>query len=359
MGHSDDSIHGDLLIDSAVNRIQQINDMNNNSLDAASTGSYVILWYGAFFALCSFTGYELSRWIFTKEESPSKQLAYLTLIPISIIIIATVAYAFALCDQAVCDVGTAGIVVGIFISVSLTPKPKQSLRLIAHEGDTTQDIYFRDINEVPLDTLKSSIAQSFGTQVSQLRFESRKGRLIEETEGITTQDLIDIVSSKTGKEVTATCYIHIIEEAVETSGQLTAHRRASRASILSSLMPSKMLNLPIQLNLRGDIKRGAPLAFSGKMNNAANASSAFHLACVEDYAAATTKSIDAPMKLYPWFDQSSSVDVDEDGISLAGNRSVASSGNGSETLGGMAADPRALDEPIRNGDVVVIQFNGK
>jgi hypothetical protein len=231
--------------------------------------------------------------------------------------------------------------------------------LIAHEGDTTREIYFRDFKDIPLDTLKSSLAQSFGIQVSQLRFESRKGRLIEDTEGLTTQDMIDIVSSKAGKEVVATCYIHIVEEAVEASGHLTAHRRASRTSLLSSLMPTKMLNLPIQLNLRGEIKRGASLAFSGKMNNAANASSAFHLACVEDYAAATTKAIDAPMKLYPWIDQNSAHDVDEDGISIAGGRSVASSGNGSETLGGVAADARSLDEPIRNGDVVVIQFNGK
>jgi hypothetical protein len=306
------------------------------------------------FVISLFAGYVVAKLISVKVDTESKQAKLFIVSPIIVFALSSIAYCLDACSLTMSDVATAGAVLGMIASISTISAKPISLKLcVKNDGTITRDLEFADYSQVSSKDIISAIAAAFSAPTGVVRFESGRGSFIEEPAKVPVTELISIIDSSSKTMVRAICYISIDSDNPEHNSTVSK-RRSSLLGNLGSLLPSK-LPMPLSLNMKPEVKRGVEIALIGKIPNAANDASSFHVSCVDSYAAGTTKGSDARICILPWRESTSLFSGGQDGAG-ADDDAISVGGRSAVTQG---AEDQASDAPICCGDTVVLRHDGK
>jgi hypothetical protein len=298
--------------------------------------------------------------------------------PISIYILLNIAARNDLCDRVVADGFSFGVVMGILSNLSLVPVGKATVQLIAHQMTGKTHTIWLDSIEVLVGEARNAIAESMHiVPASRVSIESGKGSFLDDLNAKLFQILggSSIAVNFFGF-TTASCYISIRDEDIAPAPIDEDKGPRDRANTHFRSLIS---------NIKGEARYGHPLTLTAKCVSANSDVRGLFVSPIEKFAAAAPiHQLAVPsilssamyVRLLSWNAVNAGAIPSEKGGSEFGDTNTMHSSNSgyppaptpalSRSRGIIDAANRiykgALEpstESIRNGDLVVIECEGK
>ena len=298
--------------------------------------------------------------------------------PISIYVLLNIAARYDLCDRVVADGFSFGVVMGILSNLSVVPVGKATVQLIAHQVTGKTHTIWLDSIEVLVGDARNAIAESMNIiPASRINIESGKGSFLDDLNLKLFQVLggSSIAVNFFGF-TTASCYISIKEEELVPVliGEDEGPRDRSNTHLRSLIS-----------NIKGEARYGHHLTLTAKVASANADVRGLFVSPVEKFAAAAPfQQLAVPsilnsamyVRLLSWNAVNAAAPPSEMGGSELGDTNTvysANSGYSPEPTPALSRSRGIIDtanrlykgalqqstESIRNGDLVVIECDGK
>lgn len=261
-----------------------------------------------------------------------------------------------------------GFLSGILVTLSTSPSGKYVMKLIVRrlptKGEVSQqnDVWLES-ESIKVGELRSMIATAMGiTPPERVLIESGKGRILDDINVDFFKIMRDSMFMMTDffGYRTCSCYVTVIsKDELPEDGTSTAlvdgvpiHKKKS-GTFLS------------MLNTKGEAKFGVELILYAKVAAAAANVIPFYVQPSETFASAATTNPKHTMRLIKWTGAASGDNLETNGsvnlISPSANgNAIVRPGTDTDTTGdGVNINLKASGKPIHNGDVVVIECEGK
>ena len=298
--------------------------------------------------------------------------------PISIYILLNIAARYELCDRVVADGFSFGVVMGILFNLSHVPVGKATVQLITHQSTGKSHTVWLDSIEVLVGDARNAIAESMRiVPASRVSIESGKGSFLDDLNAKLFQHLggSSIAVNFFGF-TTASCYVSIKDEEI------------SPAPIDEDKGPRDRSNTNFRAlisNIKGEARYGHHLTLTAKVASANADVRGLFVSPIEKFAAAAPiHQLAVPsilssamyVRLLSWNAVNAAAPPSEMGGSEFGDTNTVYSASSGYTPAPTPALSRsrgiidtanrlykgALEpstESIRNGDLVVIECDGK
>lgn len=310
----------------------------------------------------------------SKVEDIWKLSAFVFVFPIAIYIICNITSTYKLCDKMILDSTAFGILIGILINLSLPPKGQKSIQLVVYQLDGNKHTIWLDSSDILVGDARNTIAQALHiVPASKLSIESGKGTFLNDLSvklfpslngSFVTKDLFGFTS--------AFCYIHIKED--DEIIPLAVEEEKSprdRANTFRSLLG----------NIKGVVKYGQHFTLTAKVSSAEGAG--LFVAPVNSFAAAAPiHQLAVPsilssamyVRIISWNAVSDSAGQSVAGSEFGDHKSDSGRSDFTSYPHSVSPSQRIMQtvtsklyknslefpaEPIRNGDIVVIECDGK
>ena len=296
-------------------------------------------------------------------KKTAKQLKLITgvfLCPICVFLILNYASKHQLCDRVVADAFSFGVVLGILYRLNFSlPTGLATVKLIAHSLDGRVETVWLDSTESTAGEARTKLATALQQPVVRIYLESGKGSLIEDMD----EQLLPILNESVRRDffgfTTAQCHFSLRDEASHDGA--TGGNGGKKRSFMS------------MIGITGKVIFGQNLTLTAKVyskNEDNRDVRALTISPIDKFAAAAPSRalMSAQMRLLSWHSVKlgdselfSEMDGSESGLDLStsGSSSPGRSSKFSQVTGKLVK--RNLDSslPIRNGDMVVVESEGK
>lgn len=272
-------------------------------------------------------------------------------------------------NRTIADAISFGIVFGILLQLAMKPKGPGSIKLIAKQVDGKHSEVWLDSLEVTVNEVRNLIAESLSVQpVTRISIESGKGNFLEDL----SQPMFDNVDDTLKKTdffgyLTVFCYIHVKEEEKKKVIITDDNNNANDTD-----KKDKKHFLGINLGSKPEIKYGEFLVCSAKIATSVDAKVNFQISYVDRFVAGAPSTHllnSTTIRFHPWRSETSGEggadghdNISESGESVSvGSRNSMALKKRSSIFFRMAKGD-ALDyfgKPLRHGDIVVLETNGK
>lgn len=284
-------------------------------------------------------------------------------IPIGVFILCNVLSFLRILEKMVADAVSFGIVTGILMRLTLPPKERDNVKLVVQQVNGKNCEIWLDSPDASVMDVRAKIAQQLEISAGRVAIESGKGSFIENLNQPFTPMIDDTFKAiDFFGFMTMSCYVFIKDEE-------PAKRRVSivEDSVVEQQKRS-FLNI-----LQKQIKYGDQVHFTAKIAAACESRSFFTIACIDKFAAAAPSSLPqliamSSVRLHSWKDLTEGGVGTVDGGSDIGEGSVGTS-TPSKSTPSKRSSPllnlrkkrkeESFGQPIRHGDTVVLEWNGK
>jgi hypothetical protein len=340
----------------------------------------VLIWYLKVILSCLVSfglGWSLISALRKICRNTDKQWKLFTLVfatPISIYLLLSMASKYDLCDRVIADGFSFGVVMGILSNLSLPPTGKATVQLIAHQITGKKQAVWLDSVEILVGDARNKVAEALQiTPASRVSFESGKGSLLDDLNA----KLFPLLSGSSIDVnlfgfTTVTCYINVKEE--EEESKILPDETSPRDR--SSTHFRALIG-----NIKGEARYGHHLTLTAKVATATTGTKGLFVSPVEKFAAAAPiHQLAVPsilssamyVRMLSWNAVNTaaapSVSGSEFGdTSTAGDGDFSPSTPAQSRSRGLISSASRLyksafepsEESIKNGDLVVIECDGK
>jgi hypothetical protein len=299
--------------------------------------------------------------------------------PITVYIILSMSVRYSMCERAVADGFSFGVVMGILCNLSRPPSERGSVQLIAHQVNGKKHSVWLDSKDVLVGDARNAIAESMHiVPASRICIESGRGSFLDDLNAKLFRYLVGTtIKVNFFGFTTISCYISIKDEEIVVSPideDKTNQRDRSNTHFRSLIS-----------NIKGEARYGHQLMLTAKVATANHDVRPLFVTPVEKFAAAapiqqlavpSTLSACKNVRLLSWNAVNAAAPPSEIGGSdLGDNHTIQSSGSNCPPVPTSALSrSRSIidtanrlyksalqpsDESIRNGDLVVIECDGK
>jgi len=323
-----------------------------------------VMWYFGLICVAFFSSFALGYGMVEglrrtyRTYNKIQTLALIPLLsPVLVFVSLNVLAAFGIVDLVIADAFTCGLLLGTVYTLSLKPTGKFTHKLVVNQLTGPSVEVWLDADKVKIGDVRQVIA-SEGLKIapaSRVCIESGKGRVLEDMS-------IDFNAIKQGECTdffgfsVCSCYVTVKEaEAVPDEAD---------KNLEGTELKKKKSNFMSLLNTKGEAKFGVELSISAKVPTARGVAAPFYISAVDMFAAAGLTQATRTMRFVKW---DASLDKDKggegadewDGGTVASPRGKGTPASANATPSVASIDLRASGQPIRHGDEIVLECEGK
>jgi hypothetical protein len=276
--------------------------------------------------------------------------------PICVFVFLRLTSSYGLCDRVVADSSAFGIVLGTLAKLKTVPTGNSTIKLIVQQFNGKRVDVWLDREDILVGEARHKISETLGIVPSRVLIESGKGKFIEDMSGILFKEVSN--ASRTTDFfgfITATCFISIKDLKEEKKSELDLNK--------NDKLPSSYF----KSLLKSQAKYGDSFVLSAKINLTLSEKKAFHVKLNDKFVTASiANAILAPplVRIVNWntAENCNSETFSEigDNISVT-TPSIASPPSKKPYQKDAASEyvDALAGTPIKNGDTVVIETEGK
>ncbi len=280
-------------------------------------------------------------------------------------------------NRTIADAISFGIVFGILLQLAMKPRGPGSIKLIAKQIDGKHADVWLDSLELTAGEVRQRIADALSIQpITRISIESGKGNFIEDL----NQPMFDNIDDTLKNTdffgyLTISCYIHVKEEEKKKIVD-NDNNNPDNSNVDGK---GKKTFLGILGNK--EVKYGEFLVCSAKIATSIDAKVNFQISCIDRFVAGAPSTLllnSTTIRFHPWSSASASGvsggagsgggttgeengdNASETGESVSvGSRGVAQSSKKRSSIFFRTEKGDYFGNPLRNGDIVVLETNGK
>ena len=260
-----------------------------------------------------------------------------------------------------------GFLIGIVYALSMKPKGQNTHKLIVKQLNGSTSEVWLDSENMKVGDVRNIIARGLNiTPASCVCIESGKGRILEDMSGDFFAFNNTFTSDFFGFNVSS-CYITITDSPDEDIAEGSA--AIKDGIVIAKKRTSTFMSL---LNTKGEAKFGVELTIIAKVPYASSNAAPFYINPIDMFAAAAPSQHTHMMRIVKW-DATMDKDTGVSGADGTNEDWESGSNTGSSTPvrgpGGKIVpatghnesgiDLRSSGQPIRHGDIVVVECEGK